>query len=70
MKYATDKDLRGEIRKMLARDSQEAVATRLGMSQPALSQFLNGSRPHASDGMLKRMGYLSKRFYQKVGKEV
>jgi predicted transcriptional regulator len=65
MKYATDKDLRGEIRKMLARDSQEAVAARLGMSQPALSQFLNASRPHASDTMLTRMGYKSMRFYQK-----
>ena len=64
MKYATDKDLRGQIRKMLARDSQDAVAKRLGMSQPALSQFLNGSRPHASYEMLRRLGMSTTRYYR------
>ena len=64
-RFVSDDDLRQQIRKMLAHGPQAAVAQQLGMSQPALSQFLDGSRPHASDAMLARMGYELKRFYQK-----
>ena len=64
--FASDDDLRVAIRKMLARESQAAVAVQLGISQPALSQFPDGSRSNACDNLLKRMGYLPKRFYQKA----
>jgi len=64
-RFDTDDDLRRQIRKMLTRGSQAQVAEHLGMSQPALSQFLDGSRPNASDKMLARMGYRPQRFYRK-----
>ena len=63
--YVTDYDLRSQIRRMLLNNSQTDVGKKLGISQPKLSQYLNGARPHASDRMLARMGYKRTRFYQK-----
>jgi predicted transcriptional regulator len=64
-RFVSEDDLRKQIRTMLSHESQAAVAYNLGISQPALSQFLDGSRPHASEQLLAHMGCNPMRFYQK-----
>jgi predicted transcriptional regulator len=59
-----DEHIRRQLKQLLKDTTQMKLSKKLGISQTKLSQYIDGTRPHASDKMLSRLGY--KRCYKKM----